>query len=103
MALSRLSLARGATDFPPLTFHDLRHTAASLAIASGANVKAVQRLLGHESAMLTVNTYAGLFDTDLDELGDSLSAASAAAAQQALTGTGELASQDLDRARPPSA
>ncbi|MGO4604212.1 tyrosine-type recombinase/integrase [Terrabacter sp. 2YAF2] len=27
--------------------HDLRHTAASLAIAAGANVKAVQQMLGH--------------------------------------------------------
>ena len=33
-----------------LTPHDLRHTAASLAIAAGANVKAVQRMLGHSSA-----------------------------------------------------
>jgi integrase len=31
---------------PRLTPHDLRHTAASLAISSGANVKAVQRMLG---------------------------------------------------------
>ncbi|WP_416779306.1 tyrosine-type recombinase/integrase [Microbacterium lacticum] len=35
---------------PRLTPHDLRHTAASLAISSGANVKAVQRMLGHASA-----------------------------------------------------
>jgi hypothetical protein len=34
--------------FPPaVTLHDLRHTAASLAISAGANVKAVQRMLGH--------------------------------------------------------
>jgi integrase len=32
---------------PGLTPHELRHTAASLAISSGANVKAVQRMLGH--------------------------------------------------------
>ena len=31
---------------PTLTCHDLRHTAASIAISSGANVKAVQRMLG---------------------------------------------------------
>ena len=30
---------------PTITPHDLRHTAASLAISSGANVKAVQRML----------------------------------------------------------
>ncbi len=51
---------------PPLTMHDLRHTAASIAISSGANVKAVQRMLGHKTAAMTLDTYADLFDTDLD-------------------------------------
>jgi site-specific recombinase XerD len=32
-----------------LTPHELRHTAASLAVSAGANVKAVQRMLGHAS------------------------------------------------------
>ncbi|MBN7792390.1 tyrosine-type recombinase/integrase [Microbacterium esteraromaticum] len=52
--------------FPRITPHDLRHTAASLAISSGANVKAVQRMLGHASAAMTLDTYADLFDDDLD-------------------------------------
>ena len=51
---------------PAVTFHDLRHTAASLAISAGANVKAVQRMLGHASAAMTLDTYADLFDDDLD-------------------------------------
>ncbi|MFC7925080.1 tyrosine-type recombinase/integrase [Microbacterium laevaniformans] len=41
---------------PRLTPHDLRHTAASLAISSGANVKSVQRMLGHASAAMTLDT-----------------------------------------------
>ena len=49
----------------PMTLHDLRHTAASLAISAGANVKAVQRMLGHASAAMTLDTYADLFDDDL--------------------------------------
>ncbi|HWU46843.1 MAG TPA: site-specific integrase [Humibacter sp.] len=49
-----------------LTPHDLRHTAASLAVSSGANIKAVQRMLGHKSAAMTLDTYADLFDDDLD-------------------------------------
>ncbi|TFC24393.1 hypothetical protein E3O55_15455 [Cryobacterium sp. MDB1-18-2] len=49
-----------------MTLHDLRHTAASLAIASGANVKAVQRMLGHASAAMTLDVNADLFDDDLD-------------------------------------
>jgi len=35
-------------------------------IASGANVKAVQRMLGHASAAMTLDVYAELFDDDLD-------------------------------------
>jgi integrase len=53
-------------DFPAITAHALRHTAASLAISSGANVKVVQRMLGHAKAAMTLDTYADLFDADLD-------------------------------------
>jgi hypothetical protein len=42
----------------------MRHTAASLAIKSGANVKVVQNMLGHKSAQMTLDRYAGLFDSD---------------------------------------
>lgn len=52
----------------PMSVHDLRHTAASIAIHSGAHVKAVQRMLGHKSAAMTLDTYADLFDNDLDEV-----------------------------------
>jgi len=59
-------------EFPRVTPHDLRHTAASLAISAGANVKAVQRMLGHASASMTLDTYADLFDDDLDGVADAL-------------------------------
>lgn len=61
--------AAGITGATP---HDLRHTAASLAIAAGANVKAVQQMLGHASAAMTLDVYAGLFPDDLDAVGRSL-------------------------------
>jgi integrase len=61
-------------DLPRLTPHDLRHTAASLAISAGANVKAVQKMLGHASAAMTLDVYADLFDDDLDAVGEALSA-----------------------------
>lgn len=38
--------AAAAIGIPGLTPHEMRHTAASLAVSSGANVKAVQRILG---------------------------------------------------------
>lgn len=58
--------------FPSITPHDLRHTAASLAVSAGANVKAVQRMLGHASAAMTLDVYADLFDDDLDAVAVAL-------------------------------
>jgi integrase len=57
---------------PGLTPHQLRHTAASLAVAAGGNVKAVQRMLGHQSAAMTLDVYSGLFEDDLDAVVDRL-------------------------------
>jgi integrase len=59
--------------FPRVTAHALRHTAASLAISSGANVKVVQRVLGHASAAMTLDVYADLFDDDFATVADKLS------------------------------
>ena len=64
-----------ASGIERLTFHDLRHTAASLAVQAGGNVKAVQRMLGHASATMTLDTYAGLFDTDAQLLAENMGAA----------------------------
>lgn len=58
--------------FPRITAHALRHTAASLAVSSGANVKVVQRMLGHASAAMTLDVYADLFDDDLTAVADKL-------------------------------
>jgi len=62
--------------------HQLRHTAASLAIASGADVKVVQQMLGHGSATMTLDTYGHLFDDRLDEVGDAMDSARTAAQQR---------------------
>jgi integrase len=76
-----VSTCRQADDsFPLITPHDLRHTAASLAVSAGANVKAVQRMLGHAKASMTLDVYADLFDDDLDDVAASLDAAIRAAA-----------------------
>lgn len=84
-----------ATDdmFPRITPHDLRHTAASLAISAGANVKAIQTMLGHKSAALTLDTYSGLFPDDLDAVGSALDrAASESAAAPLRPRNGKAAS-----------
>ena len=57
---------------PDLVPHELRHTCASLAIAPGANVLAVQRLLGHDTAAMTLDTYSHLFSDDLTKVAESL-------------------------------
>lgn len=64
---------------PRTTPHDLRHTAASLAVAAGANVKAVQKMLGHASAAMTLDIYADLFDDDLESVASALHAARSSA------------------------
>ena len=57
----------GPAGFHP---HKLRHTAASLAIASGADVKVVQMMLGHKTATLTLDLYGHLFPDRLAKLAD---------------------------------
>jgi integrase len=57
-----------------ITPHDLRHTCASLAVSAGVNVLALQRMLGHAKASMTLDTYADLFDDDLDTVAVTLHA-----------------------------
>jgi integrase len=49
--------AVAAAGLAPLRIHDLRHTTASLAIAAGADVKMLQTMLGHASAVMTLDRY----------------------------------------------
>ncbi len=75
--------------------HDLRHSCASLAIKSGANIKVVQRLLGHKSAVLTLDRYGHLFPDDLDALASAFDMA-------AKTTADALRTEDpLNAIRPP--
>jgi integrase len=62
------TMAAAKIAVPGLTPHELRHTAASLAIASGADIKVVQTMLGHESAMMTWDLYGHLYGDRLDEV-----------------------------------
>ena len=73
------SAAAAEIGVPDLHPHQLRHTAASLAIASGADVKVVQQMLGHASATMTLDTYGHLFEDRLDEVGNALDVARTAA------------------------
>jgi len=76
----RAVLTRAATDLgiPDFHPHELRHTAASLAIASGADIKIVQQMLGHKSAVMTLDQYGHLFGDRLDIVADVADAMDAA-------------------------
>ena len=55
-----------------LTIHGLRHTYASLACSSGADLHYVQKTMGHSSPTVTANIYADLYDHHLDAVADRL-------------------------------
>jgi integrase len=61
--LVRLANRQGADPLPQIRFHDLRHTAASLLLAAGVNVKVVSERLGHESIEITLRVYAHTLPT----------------------------------------
>lgn len=67
--------------------HDLRHTFASYSLLSGANIKEVQKMLGHSSIKST-DRYIGVFD-------DSIQAAQDVAAKtiRSIALTGKLPSR----------
>ncbi|WP_172456804.1 tyrosine-type recombinase/integrase [Nocardia farcinica] len=69
--------AAKAAGLEGLTPHEMRHTAASLAVSNGASVLALQRMLGHDKPSTTLDFYADLFDDDLDEVACKLDAARA--------------------------
>jgi len=43
---------------PSVRMHDLRHTAATLLLAQGVDVRTIMEVLGHSQISLTLNTYA---------------------------------------------
>ena len=61
---------------PRLRLHDLRHTAATLALADGIPIKVVSERLGHSSPMITLSTYThvmpGMDRDAADRFGDRL-------------------------------
>ena len=50
---SGFSRARVKAGMPDLHFHDLRHSCASILLASGADLYTISRILGHSSTKMT--------------------------------------------------
>ncbi len=55
-----------------IRFHDLRHTAASLMIYGGNDLKTVSETLGHSSISITADIYAHTIDDAQKKLADSM-------------------------------
>lgn len=70
--VSWLDAAVNASEVARVTPHDLRHTFASFAVSAGANVKVLQKMMGHASAAMTLDVYAELFDDDMDAVAIAL-------------------------------
>jgi integrase len=71
------------TKLAPLTIHDLRHTYASLARASGADLRYVQKTLGRSTPTVTANIYSDLYSDELDHVATNLDRLNDSAANQA--------------------
>lgn len=54
----------------PPTLHELRHTCASILIASGANAKAISEIMGHSSIKVTFDVYGHLMPGSRDQVRD---------------------------------
>ena len=65
----RLASKIGRPDARP---HDPRHTAATVAIASGADIKSVQTMLGHATATFTMDVYAHTSEKMMDDTASRL-------------------------------
>lgn len=58
VAYRALKRIQESTGLPSIRFHDLRHTFATHALASGVDPKTLAGLLGHTNASFTLDTYA---------------------------------------------
>lgn len=57
------SVGHGPACLPPIRFHDLRHTFATLQLAAGTNRKIVSEVLGHKEVAITLDRYSHALPT----------------------------------------
>jgi integrase len=68
-----VGLERGGDELGlDVTPHDLRRTFGSLARAAGADLRWIQKAMGHESITTTARIYAHLYDDELDSIAAAL-------------------------------
>ncbi|HLZ59970.1 MAG TPA: site-specific integrase [Ktedonosporobacter sp.] len=70
-----------AAVLPLIRFHDLRHSAATILLSLGVNIKVIQARLGHANITITLGLYAHITEAMLQEANTTLN--------QAFKGTAE--------------
>ncbi|MFV2098038.1 tyrosine recombinase XerC [Micromonospora sp. LOL_014] len=92
----RLRFLVGRAGLPPIRLHDLRHGAATLAHAAGADLKTVQDQLGHANIRLTADVYTTVLPTTAREAAEATASFLLAAGRP-----GAQVRQQMDRGRVP--
>jgi integrase len=87
--------AVGAAGLAPLRIHDLRHTTASFAIAAGADVKTLQAMLGHASAVMTLDRYGHLMPGRGEDVANRLDALARGATAEPIPAAVRLDARDF--------
>ena len=88
----------GSWYLPPIRLHDLRHGAATLALASHTDLKVIQQMLGHSSIVTTADTYTK--SRELHQPGEKLQVGRSAGHRIAGTAFRPSRCQPCDRGRP---
>lgn len=70
-------------ELPSMRFHDLRHSAATLLLATGTHPRLVMELLGHSQISITMNRYSHVLDSMAAETADRMDAVFASPARAA--------------------
>lgn len=71
MAFKRLARDAG---LPPIRLHDLRHGAATQALAAGIDIKTISYLLGHADVAVTLDVYASVTEETMHAAADAIAA-----------------------------
>jgi hypothetical protein len=85
---------------PPIRLHDLRHGAATLALAAGVELKVVQDMLGHSSIVLTADTYTSVLPEVAHRAAEK-TAAHVMRERRLVPGSQRRAKRGAGRPRPP--